>query len=289
MIISASRRTDIPCFYGEWFMNRLRAGFVCTRNPMNHAQVKTIHFTPRQDCFIFWTKDSHAFEKHLSEIQGRGFHFYFQFTLTPYDKSLESGLREKEDIMESFIALSKAIGKTRVLWRYDPIVFNETCTLAYHREKFRWLCQKLHPYTESITISFLDGYAKLKKKLQSKQIGEATMDEMLSLSEYIAKEAASHGLKAKACCESSDLLQCGIEGASCIDKKVIEQLYGHPIEQTRDKNQRKGCGCIQSVDIGAYNSCLNGCIYCYANQSATVAKKRYEAHDPTGAFLIPSF
>lgn len=218
MILSASRRTDIPCYYSEWFINRLKAGYALSRNPMNHAQLSKISLSPDVvDCIVFWTKDALNFMPHLTTIDDMGYKYYFQFTLTPYDSTIEKNLCDKADIENTFIKLSQTIGKERVLWRYDPIVVNDTLAVEYHKEQFARLCDKLHPYTESVTISFVDTYAKLKTNL----IREITDDEIAELSAYIGQTAKNYGLTAKACCEKTDLTVYGIERASCIDKAVI--------------------------------------------------------------------
>jgi hypothetical protein len=283
MILSASRRTDIPCYYSEWFINRLKAGYALSRNPMNHAQLSKISLSPDVvDCIVFWTKDALNFMPHLTTIDDMGYKYYFQFTLTPYDSTIEKNLCDKADIENTFIKLSQTIGKERVLWRYDPIVVNDTLAVEYHKEQFARLCDKLHPYTESVTVSFVDTYSKLKTNL----IREITDEEITELSVYIGQTAKNYGLTAKACCEKTDLTVYGIERASCIDKAVIEKVCGYSLDLSADKNQRGGCGCMESIDIGTYNTCMNGCIYCYANDSTATTERRYNSHNPNSELLI---
>lgn len=283
MILSASRRTDIPCYYSEWFVNRLRAGSVLSRNPFNHAQLSRIPLSPDVvDCIVFWTKDAKNMLPNLETIERMGYPFYFQFTLTPYDRAIEPNLRDKRDIEDTFIALSKQIGKERVLWRYDPIILNDALTIDYHKARFERLCQKLSPYTNSVTISFVDTYQKLKTPL----IREVRADEMAELADFIGQTAKRHRLIPKACCEKTDLTNCGIERASCIDKALIETICGASLDAHGDKNQREGCGCVESIDIGAYNTCLSGCVYCYANDNAVTAKRRHDSHNPQSELMI---
>lgn len=282
MILSASRRTDIPCYYSEWFVNRLKAGYVLTRNPMNYAQLSRIPLTPDiVDCIVFWTKDAENILPYLKTIDDLGYKYYFQFTLTPYNNIIEKNLRDKSDIEDTFIFLSRQIGKERVLWRYDPIIINDTLTVEYHKEHFLRLCDKLNMYTKSVTISFVDIYSKLKTSL----IRKISDEETAQLSEFIGKTAKSYGLTAKSCCEAN-LTSYGINKSSCIDKNLIEKICGCPLELQKDKNQRDGCGCYESIDIGAYNTCFNVCIYCYANNSMQTALKRYNSHKPESELLI---
>jgi len=283
MILSASRRTDIPCFYSGWFMNRIKAGYALTRNPMNHAQLSRLALSPEiVDCIVFWTKDAKNIMPHLDTLDGMGYKYYFQFTLTPYDRTLEHKLRDKAEIEDTFLELSKQIGKQRVLWRYDPIIFNDTLDIAYHRKQFERMCDKLADYTETVTISFVDMYPKLKTNL----IREITADEIIELSIFIGKTAKEHGLRIVACCEKIGLTQYGIEKASCIDKTTLEKACGCTLNILSGKNQRPDCGCMESVDIGAYNTCLNGCVYCYANDNSATIERRHNSHNPKNELLI---
>ncbi|MHC1694531.1 MAG: DUF1848 domain-containing protein [Eubacteriales bacterium] len=285
MIISASRRTDIPCYYSEWFMKRVRAGYVLTRNPMNPSQVSRIALSPEVvDCIVFWTKDASNLLPYLEELDGLGYNYYFQFSLTPYGRDIEKNLRDKSELMESFRELSERIGRKRVIWRYDPIILNDTLTVEYHMEHFSQMCSELNGCTDRVTISFVDMYPKLKTAL----LREITDEEIASLSIFIGKTAKEHGLAVSACCERDDLSGYGIDRASCIDRELIEEITGCPMKLARDKNQREGCGCAESVDIGSYNTCVNGCVYCYANNSVQTARRRYEAHNPDGELIAGS-
>lgn len=283
MILSASRRTDIPCHYGEWFLNRLQAGYVLVRNPMNHSQLKRIPLSPDiVDCIVFWTKDAGNFLQYVDTIGNMNYQYYFQFTVTPYDKKIEKGLRSKGEIVETFRALSRRVGKNRVLWRYDPILLGGEITVKYHKEQFLRLCKTLSPYTESVTISFVDDYAKQSGVFwRAPQGGE--IDELAA---FIGKTAKEFGLTPKACCERMNLTKYDIFPASCIDKSVIEALCRCELRLSRDKNQRPGCGCVESVDIGAYNTCPNGCVYCYANRSAQSSVRNFSKHDPAALLLL---
>jgi hypothetical protein len=283
MILSASRRTDIPCYYAQWFMNRIRAGYVLTRNPMNHAQLSRIPLSPDiVDCIVFWTKDAANMLPHLDELDALGYNYYFQFTLTPYGKNIEQNLCPKSEIEDTFITLSKRIGRECVVWRYDPIILNDDLTVKYHKTQFRRMCEKLSPYTDTVTISFVDMYPKFK----TPYIRTITANEIVELSEYVGVTATEYGLSAVACCEKDDLTKYGIGRSSCIDRERIEKIIGCPLKIKADKNQREGCGCVESIDIGAYNTCLNGCVYCYANNSFTTALRRHESHNPESELLI---
>ena len=282
MIISASRRTDIPRYYPEWFLNRLREGFVYTRNPFNHSQVKLIPLTAQSvDCIVFWTKDSAGIMPHLKEIDDMGFKYYFLFTLTPYDNEIEKNLRDKGDIEDTFIELSQMIGREKVIWRYDPIIINDFVDMEYHKRHFTELGKRLCRYTKRVIISFVDIYPKLKTDI-IKPVGE---DSVAELAEFIGKTARELGLEAAACCENTGLSSFGIKKSSCVDKSLIERICGRTLNLKPDKNQRGGCGCMESTDIGAYNTCAGSCVYCYANHSEKSVQKNIERHRPGGEIL----
>lgn len=283
MILSASRRTDIPCWYSEWFMNRLKAGFVLTRNPVNSKQISRIALSPETlDCIVFWTKDFQNMMDKLPHLDEMGYRYYVQFTVTPYDHTIEKSLRPKKEILKTFESLSKKIGRHRVLWRYDPILLTDTYDISYHSERFSKLCKRLCGYTESVTVSFVDFYQKQRSNHPYRAPDER---ETVQLSQTIAQTAKRYGITPKACCERSALASYGIEKASCIDKTVIERICGTKLKLDRDKNQRSGCGCYESVDIGLYGTCQNGCVYCYANRSAETARRHFMEHNPCGALL----
>ncbi len=287
MILSASRRTDIPCFYSEWFINRLRSGYVITKNPMNPSQIKRISLSPDElACIVLWTKDPLNMLDKLPYIDELGYRYYFQFTLNPYDKDVERYLRDKEDIVNTFIRLSRQIGSHRVIWRYDPIILNEAYTSKYHLHSFAEICRQLEGYTKICTISFVDDYRKLSRLAREMIIRDISEEKQHYLAANLAHIANGHGIELRACCERVDYTNDGVKPAACIDKELIEQICGRRLNLKKDKNQRSCCGCAESVDIGVYNSCLNGCIYCYANHSEASIKANHMKHNPESDILI---
>jgi hypothetical protein len=280
VIISASRRTDIPAFYGDWFINRLREKRVLVRNPVNQAMVSEIPLKPDLvECIVFWTKNPRAFMPCLDQIDGLGFRYYFQFTLTPYDNSIEKNI-EKGAVIETFIALSERLGKERVIWRYDPIFINEQHSAAYHLEKYDELCGKLCRYTDTCVISFIDTYGFLKKTFTARDIQTVPEETMVALLKGITARAKSGGIRVCSCCEGISLAEYGIGHNKCVDDELIEKLFGVKTAYKKDPSQRPACGCTQSRDIGAYNTCRHGCIYCYARRG-----KPKEACDPASPLL----
>lgn len=283
MILSVSRRTDIPSFYSEWFFERLKEGFVYTRNPMNPTQISRLKLAPETvDCIVFWTKNPEPMLARLSELAP--YPYYFQFTLTSYGTDVEANVPHKREAMiPIFQRLSEQIGKKRVIWRYDPILFTKRYTPEYHRKAFRQMAEALRGYTEKCVISFVDTYAKNKKNLQALGVYELPKEALEAFAKELCNIAKENGMVMASCAEEIDLAHCGIVHNACIDKKLIEEIIGCKIKGVRDKNQRGTCGCMESIDIGTYHTCGNGCVYCYANHSEAQVKKnlrKYDVHSP---------
>lgn len=281
MIISASRRTDIPAFYSKWFMNRLKEGCALIPNPRNSNRLGRVELTPGNvDCIVFWTKNPTPMLDKLERISALGYSFYFQFTLTPYDKAMERNLPPKAELLRTFIELAKQIGIQRVVWRYDPIIVNTIFTISWHLKRFAEMCEKLHPYTRRCILSFVDPYKSIGNSFKA-----MTPDEMVAVGSGFAKTARKHGLALYTCAEEIDLTGYGISPSSCIDQELIEQIIGRRITAKKDANQRPACRCIESVDIGVYDTCINGCSYCYATSSPKTALRRLKEHDPNAPMI----
>lgn len=287
MIISASRRTDIPAFYSDWMLNRLQQGQVLVRNPFNAHQVSRLSLDPQTvDCIVFWTKNPAPMLPRLAEIERLGYRYYFQFTLTAYGRDMERTLPPKAEVIATFQKLAERIGPERVLWRFDPILLSRTLTPAYHLDGFEYLAEQLGPYTRTCTISFLRLYEKCKRNLQDCELLALDENEKRRFVGQLAAIAKKNKLRLAACCDPFLSEQCGIESARCIDDRVLAALLGQPIHAKKDPGQRPGCGCVVSVDIGAYNSCPHGCRYCYANSNERVASRNRAAHSPDSPLLI---
>lgn len=285
MIISASRRTDIPNYYSHWFYNRIKEGYLYVRNPMNPHQVSKIILSPAiVDCMVFWTKNPEPMIPRLKELSA--YHYYFQFTLTGYGKEIEPGVPHKKGTMLStFQKLSQTIGNQKVIWRYDPILFTDTYTPKYHLQAFEQIASALEGYTRRCVISFVDTYAKNKKSLQQLHAYDLKESELFGFAKALADIAHSKRMTVGSCAEAADLSGCGIERNCCIDQKLIEEICGYKIKSRKDKNQRRECGCMESVDIGAYDTCKNGCLYCYANYSRERVNRYSMLYDPDSPLL----
>lgn len=285
MIISASRRTDIPAWYSDWFFNRIKEGFVYVRNPMNPRQISKIELSPEVvDCIVFWTKNPAPMIDRLDELSG--YQYYFQFTLTGYGTDIESGLPSKKEVLiPTFQRLSEKIGSRRVIWRYDPILFTDRYTPEYHVKAFSQIAEVLNGYTEKCVISFVDMYAKIKKSMDALKIYNLEETQLTEFAGQLSEIAHRNRMEIGSCAEAIDLSACGIRHNCCIDPKLIEELIGCRISAGKDKNQRAECGCAESIDIGTYNTCKNGCRYCYANHSSDSVEKNFSGFDPLSPLL----
>lgn len=286
MILSVSRRTDIPAFYAEWFMERLRQKYVLVRNPFNIHSISRIPLSPENvDAIVFWTKNSKPIHKYLDEIDKLGYKYYFQYTITPYKNDLEEKVQDKKEIVETFQTLSKKIGSEKVILRYDPVILSDKYTIDFHKKAFARLCDLLAPYTKKIVFSFLDDYKKISKNIKQLNIKEISAEEMYIMAEYFAETADKYNLKIESCAEQIDLERFGINHGKCIDNELIEKITGYKLSVGRD-NQRNACGCIKCIDIGEYNTCMHKCLYCYANINKDTAFKNYKLHNKFSPLLI---
>lgn len=287
MIVSASRRTDIPALYGDWFMNRMRAGQVLVRNPMNSRQVSRVSLLPDHvDGIVFWTKNPAPFLRHLTELDALGVPYYFQVTLTPYGPRLEPGLPPKEELVRAFLTLSRRLGSERVLWRYDPILLCEGVDEAYHRAEFGRLASRLCSATTRCTISFIHPYRTSRARLKNMKVREPDHRLKKTLAEDLAATASCLGMRVVSCADR-ELESCArVHIGKCVDDALLTRIGGTVVHGVKDPNQREACRCVRSVDIGEYDTCLHACLYCYGWRSAVVIQKKRALHDPGGEFLI---
>ncbi len=290
MIISASRRTDIPAFFGEWFMRRIREGFAYARNPFNPHSVSRIPLDPAGiECIVFWTKNAQPFLSRLTELEELGYSFYFLHTLNPYGQDLEPGLPGMDARIRTFLELSERVGPDRAVWRYDPVFLGRNVDIAFHIERFGHIAARLAGRTETCVISFLDMYRHIRKQSNSGHFRELLDEEIVVLAGAMGEIAAGQGMRIQTCCESVDLARYGIARGACIDGARIERIRAakglSPGSYLKDRNQRQGCGCVRSVDIGAYDTCAYGCVYCYASMSQTKIEQNQKRYSPDQALL----
>jgi len=287
MILSVSRRTDIPAFYCDWFFDRLKEGFVYVRNPMNFHRVSKISLSKDVvECIVFWTKDPSKIVEKLDQLDGLGYRYYFQITINGYPKEIEKSVPDLESAMDSFINLSRKMGKEKAIWRYDPVILSETLSIDYHVERFGSIAKKLHSYTERCVFSFLDIYSRTRKRLVDVGLKEISKEDMEIIAEKFSIIARQYNLELVTCSEEINLENYGIRHGKCIDDELFMKIFKIPLDVKKDKTQRKECGCVKSIDIGAYNTCSHECQYCYANFNEGLKNKNILMHDPNSPFLF---
>ena len=306
VIISASRATDIPTFYSDWFVSRWEAGYLKWTNPFNNKPLYVSFANTR--LVVFWTKNPRPMFKYLDYFDKNIPNYYFQYSLNDYDKEgYEAKVPNVESRIKTFIELSKRLGKKRVVWRYDPLLLTKEIDVEELLRRVKKIGDQLHPYTEKLVFSFADiaTYKKVQNNLNKEQVPyiEFTPETMDAFAKGIAEINKEWGLELGTCSEKIDLEQYGIVHNKCIDDDLMCELFsddkelmeflGVKIEEPslfeserkvtkkrnlKDKGQREDCGCVMSKDIGQYNTCPHECNYCYANTSKELAKKNYKMH-----------
>lgn len=295
MIISASRRTDIPAFYSKWFINRIREGYCTVPNPFNSKQISHISLNSNDvDVIAFWTRNPKPLVPYLRELEQRGYLYYFQFTLMDNPCLIDTKTPSLSSSLRTFQKLSSLIGPEKVIWRYDPIVISNITDIEFHISTYKNIAEVLNGYTQRSVISILDIYSKLKKRLNSlKEKGVEIIDcneafgrDYDELMNLLAPIASENRMEIVSCAEELDLMKYNIHPGKCIDDEYIERVFGIGVTHKKDPSQRKACGCVVSKDIGMYNTCLFGCQYCYATNSFEQARTRHKSHDPNTTSLI---
>lgn len=292
MIISASRRTDIPAFYSEWFIHRIREGFCEVPNPFNPSQISRVSLRPEDvDVIVFWTRNTSPLFPRLKELDERGYRYYFLYTVLDYPELLEPHAQPCDNRIDTVRRLAGTVGDDRVIWRYDPIVLSTITSVDFHKEVFGRIAAELQSATRQCVISFVDIYRKLTKRLRwleerGCRIREPVAEEVAELAGFIQKTAREHGMLVKSCAEQIDLTPWKVFPGKCIDDVYIASTFGISVEAAKDPSQRPACGCVISRDIGCYGTCLHGCRYCYATSTEEKARARFAHHDPKAPSLV---
>jgi hypothetical protein len=291
MIISASRRTDIPAFYTPWFINRIREGYCSVPNPYNPSQIATISLRPEDvRVIVFWTRNPSPLLQHLKEMDSDGYHYYFLYTIMDNPPILDPYSPPVEKSTRVFQTLADTIGPERVIWRYDPIVLTQEMTPEFHIKKYEKIASELQGFTRRSIISRVNLYKKtaLRLKAAAVEMIPCEGEPYNSLMAFLAESAKNHGMDLFSCAQKSDLVAYGIRHGKCIDDQYIKETFGLEVTGRKDPSQRRACGCVLSKDIGMYDSCLFGCVYCYATKSIDKARENQRRHDPRASSLFGS-
>jgi len=288
-IISVSRRTDVPAFYGDWFMRRVREGYAGAVNPFGGKRYLVSLKPEDVSCFVFWSKDFTPFIEPLEMLDRLGYRFYFNYTITAVPTVFESHV-DKDAAFKTLLYLSERYSPGHINWRFDPIVFSETLDEAFYLDAFAHLAGQLAGHVERCYFSFVTQYSKVTRNFQQMQehtgvhVTERHPEQKIALADRLASIAERNGIRMYSCC-GQYLVSPVIQKAHCIDGAIIQQLFSPDGFEYKDKPTRKECGCTESVDIGTYDTCPHGCVYCYANANKAVARRAFDSHDPDSAFL----
>lgn len=274
-------------------MNRVRAGYCDVPKPFNPKQVSRVSLNAQDvSAIVFWTRDPKPLMKFLPELDRLGYKYYFQYTVLGYPAAIDPNSPPVKSAIRTFRELSSAVGKNRVIWRYDPILFSGITPEDWHVRQLSMLIDELKGYTERLIISFIDPYRKTKIRM-SKEAGDdlhLAVDVFeartyYGLSGWLAGKALSAGLEVFSCAEEADLAEFGIKHGKCIDADIIAGIAGDLPAAGKDPSQRKLCGCISSKDIGVNNTCMFGCRYCYATSNMKTSEANFKSHIKTSSSL----
>ena len=284
MIINTGGRTDTVQYYSDWLLRRFAEGYVLSRNPLFPDKVTRYELTPdKVDCVVFCSKNYKPILPRLREITDR-FPAYFYYTITAYGKDVEPGVPSIEESIETLKELSALVGKERVAWRYDPVLLTREYTILRHLDTFPWMARELAPYIDRCIFSFVEMYKKLETNMP--EIIPMSETEREALARGLGAAAAKLGMVIQTCGTNGDYTRYGIHASGCITLSILGKANHMEFRNLKHKGMREGCHCMESRDIGAYDTCLNGCKYCYANKNPRKAFENYEYHDPASPLLL---
>ena len=284
MIINTGSRTDTVQYYTEWLLKRFEEGFVYSRNPRFPNKVTRYELNPEVvDCVVFCSKNYKPVLPYIKSITDK-FNTYFHYTITAYGKDVEPNVPDIDESIETLIALSKIVGKQRIGWRYDPILLTEKYTKDVHYETFNYMAEKLAPHIDRCIFSFVEMYKKLK----------TNMPEIILLSDWdkveIAKNIGAiskkYNMLIQTCATSGNFERFGILPSGCMTSEILSKANGINVKKIRRAGSRAGCNCIESRNIGDYDTCPNGCKYCYANQNPRIALENFKKHNSNSALIL---
>lgn len=281
MILNVSGRTDIVAFYTEWFMNRIKEGYVDVRNPFNKKLVSRINFD-NVDMIMFCTKNPLPIIPYIKEINKP---ILFHITLTPYLKDIEPNVPDKKEIIKGIKELSNILGKENVVVRYDPIFISDKYNVDYHLKVFSRLCEQLDGYIEKIVVSFIDDYKNVRNNIKTLKLKDFTEDIYKSIGEGFSSSAKEHNIVVQTCYEDRNLVEYGFIKGECLSHELAFKMTGKTFKDWTARRDGK-CGCVQMVDIGVYNSCKHFCKYCYANFDEKEVVNNFNKHNPNSSLLV---
>ncbi len=286
MIINTGGRTDTVQYYTPWLLQRFREGFVYARNPLFPSKVTRYDLTPdKVDAVVFCSKDYSPILPRITEITDR-FSTYFYYTITAYGKDIEPGVPSIDESIRTLIELSHIVGRKRIAWRYDPVLLTADYTIDTHRRTFSYISEKVAPYIDRCIFSFVEIYRKLEYNMP--ELMPLSVEDMEELAMILGRTASDNGIYIQTCGTDKDYSRYGIHSSGCMTLDILGNANDIRFRKLKHNGMRSGCHCIESRDIGAYDTCPNGCRYCYANKNPRIAKENYMKHDPRSPILLGS-
>lgn len=284
MIINTGGRTDTVQYYSEWLLNRFKEGFVFSRNPFYPSKVTRYELTPdKVDCIVFCSKNYEPILERLNEITDK-FNTYFFYTITAYNKDIEPRVPPIEKSIETLLKLENIVGKNRIAWRYDPVLLTEKYTIDCHLKTFKNMTNQLSGHIDRCIFSFVEMYKKLSVNMP--ELKPITEDEKISIACGMGEIAQKYNLHLQTCATNGNYEQFNIHPSGCMTLDILENAAGVKFKKLKHKGNRKYCNCIETRDIGAYDTCPNGCKYCYANSTPKKALENFKLHNPNSPILF---
>lgn len=284
MILNTGSRTDTVQYYTEWLLKRFEQGFVYSRNPMFPDKVTRYELNPDVvDCVIFCSKSYEPILPYIKSITDK-FNTYFHYTITAYGKDIEPNVPDIDKSIETLIKLSELVGKQRIAWRYDPILLTEKYTKEIHYKTFDYMTEKLSSYIDRCIFSFVEMYKKLQNNMP--EIIPFTDADKTEIAYNIGKIAAKYNMIIQTCAANTNYEQFGILNSGCLTGEILGKANNIKFKNMKPTGSRANCKCIESRNIGDYDTCPNGCKYCYANQNPNIAKQNYKKHNPNSALIL---
>lgn len=284
MILNTGGRTDTVQYFSEWLLNRFAAGYALSRNPFYPSVVNAVSLDPATvDVVVFCSKDYRPLLPRLHEITSR-FRCYFHYTITAYGIDIEPRVPSIDDSMRTLIELSDRVGARRVAWRYDPVLLTDKYTIGYHLHTFESMTARLAPHVDRCIFSFVLMYKKLEANMP--ELRPLTADEKATLAQGMGAIARRYGMTLQTCATDIDFAPCGIQHSGCMTASIFEQAFDIRFRKVAHRGNRPHCRCMESRGLGDYNTCLNGCRYCYANADHALALRNYSRHDPASPLLL---
>jgi hypothetical protein len=271
-------------------MNRLRAGWCRVPNPFRPARVSEVSLKPEDvEVIVFWTRNPLPLLPYLQEVEERGYRFYFLYTMMDNPRAIDPGCPPLKRALKTFHALARRVGPDKVIWRYDPVVITNMTNPEFHKQAFRRIAGELREYTGRCIVSHVQFYRKAETRFKDKGLecetaGEKTIGDLLR---FMAEEAQARGMDIQSCAQEADFEPYGVRPGKCVDDEYIKKIFGIAVSRKKDPSQREACRCVKSKDIGMYDTCLHGCLYCYATKDFEKARENFRRHDPGCPSLIP--